>query len=482
MPTTLTIDPVTRIEGHLEIEVTIDSVGGQDQVVSAQSAGTMFRGFEIILAGRDPRDAAQYTQRICGVCPVSHAMASCLNLDNAFGVTPPDNGRILRNLVLAANFLQSHVLHFYHLSVLDYVDTTGLLDSSPWTPRYVTPDMVTGTTAADLLSHYLTALEMRRKAHQMGALFGGKLPCTGSFVVGGMTETVTAEKVAAFRGLLTQLRGFIDNVYLTDVQTLAAAFPEYYTLGAGSGNLLCFGVFDLDAGGTNRFFPPGRYAGGLAGSLDPAQITEYVGYSWYTPESGNKHPADGVTEPDADQPNGYSWLKAPRYANEAYELGPLARMWISGEYTHGISAMDRIAARAHEAKRIADAMDGWLDELVPGALSYTPNSVPAEATGVGLTEAPRGALGHWMDIHDSLITRYQVVTPTNWNASPKDDAGTPGPIESALVGVPVADLSQPVEVLRVVHTFDPCLACAVHMVRPGARSEGCKVLIPPGIA
>ena len=481
MATTITIDPVTRIEGHLEIEVTVDTVGRDLQVVDAKSAGTMFRGFEIILAGRDPRDAAQYTQRICGVCPVSHAMASCLNLDSAFEVTPPDNGRILRNLVLGANFIQSHVLHFYHLSVLDYIDTTGLLDMSPWTPRYVTSDMVTGSTAAALVNNYLTALEMRRKAHQMGAIFGGKLPCTGSFVVGGLTEVVTAEKVADFRALLTEIQSFIDNIYIPDATTLASLFPSYYGIGAGYGNLLAYGVFDLDSSGTSKLLGPGRYTDGASYSVDPAQITEYVKYAWYTPASGNKNPAEGVTEPDAEKLDAYSWLKAPRYADKPHELGPLARMWVNGQYTNGISALDRIVARAEEAKLIADAMDGWLDELTPGAATYATSTIPEQATSVGLTEAPRGALGHWMDIDGSVITRYQVVTPTNWNASPRDDLEQMGPIESALLGVPVADVAQPVEVLRVVHSFDPCLACAVHLVRPDDRVGGTRVLIRPGV-
>ena len=482
MATTITIDPVTRIEGHLEVKVTVDDVGGEQQVVDAQSSGKMFRGFEIILAGRDPRDAGQYTQRICGVCPVSHAMASCLNLDDAFGVTPPDNGRILRNLILGANFLQSHVLHFYHLSAVDFIDTTGLLDMSPWTPRYVTPDMATGSVASDLVSHYLTALDIRRKAHQMGAIFGGKLPCTGSFVVGGCTEVVDADKITDFRSLLTEIRSFIDNVYVPDATALGSLFADYFSLGAGHGNLLAFGVFDLDASGTNQFLPAGRYAGGSIEPVDVAQITEYVTHSWYTPASGNLNPADGVTEPDADKPDAYSWMKSPRYADDVYEVGPLARMWISGDYTNGVSTMDRIKARALETQKIADAMDVWLDELVPGAPSYQPSTIPDQATGVGLTEAPRGALGHWMDIDESVISRYQVVTPTNWNASPRDDLDLAGPIEEALIGTPVADFSQPVEVIRVVHSFDPCLACGVHMVRPDDRREGKTILIPPGIA
>ena len=482
MATTITIDPVTRIEGHLEVEVTVDTVESQLQVIDAKSAGKMFRGFEMILIGRDPRDAGQYTQRICGVCPVSHAMAATMNLDNAFGVSVPDNGRILRNLVLGANYIQSHVLHFYHLSAVDFIDTTGLLDLSPFIPRYVTPDMATGSVASDLVGHYLTALEIRRKAHQMGAIFGGKLPCTGSFVVGGMTEVVDAEKVSDFRSLLTELRAFIDDVYLPDTAALAGLFPSYYSLGTGSGNLLSFGVFDLDAGGTTKLFDAGRYTDGAAETFVPADITEQVTHSWYTPASGNVHPADGVTEPDAEKAGAYSWLKAPRYADKVHEVGPLARMWINGEYTNGISALDRIRARALETKKVADAMDGWLDELVPGEPVYQPSTIPEQGSGVGLTEAPRGGLGHWIDIDNSVISRYQVITPTSWNASPKDHLDQPGPIEEALIGTPVADISQPVEVIRVVHSFDPCLACAVHMVRPDDRKGGHRVLIHPGIA
>jgi len=482
MSTKITIDPVTRIEGHLEIEVTVDMVGGKQQVVEAKSAGTMFRGFEIILAGRDPRDAGMYTQRICGVCPVSHAMAACLNLDNAFSVSPPDNGRILRNLVLGANFIQSHVLHFYHLSALDYIDTTGLLDKSPFIPRYVLPDMIGGQTAADLVAHYVAALEARRKAHQMGAIFGAKLPCLGTFVVGGCTEHVTGRKIADFRALLSEMRSFIDCVYIQDALALADAFPAYFNIGTGPGNLLAFGAFDLDSSGTNKLFPAGRYTDGQAAAMNPADITEYVEHSWYTAASGNKHPAQGVTEPDPNKPDGYSWLKAPRYLDKVHEAGPLARMWINNEYTNGVSAMDRIMARAFETKKIADAMDGWLNALQPGHPTYTSSTIPQQATGVGLTEAPRGALGHWMDIDNSVINRYQVITPTNWNASPRDNLDQPGPIEAALVGTPVGDIDQPVEVLRVVHTFDPCLACAVHMVRPAEKVEREKVLIQPGIA
>lgn len=469
MPTTITIDPVTRIEGHLSVEVTVDLVAGVQQVVDARCSGTLFRGFEIMMAGRDPRDAVPYAQRICGVCPVSNALAACESLENAFGLAPSDNGRIIRNLVLGANFIQSHLLHFYHLSLVDFVDTAGLLDVPPWTPRWTAPDLLGGADAHTLVGHYVDAFEARRVAHQMGALFAGKLPCVASFVPGGCTEQVTAERVAAFRGLLDGLRSFISGTYLADALSLSSAFPEWGTLGGGDGHLLAFGVFDLDGAGADQLLDGGRQVAGAPAGIDPAQITEDLRFGWYQQAGSGAHPSQGVTAPDADAAEGYSWLKAPRYEGVPYELGPIARMAINGHFSGAPSVMGRIVARANEAQIIADAMDGWLDELVPGAATTAPYSLPDAAVGTGLTEAPRGALGHWIGVDGGAISHYQVITPTNWNASPRDDAAVPGPIESALVGTPVADVAAPVEVLRVVHSFDPCLACAVHVVRPGER-------------
>jgi hydrogenase large subunit len=473
MSTTFKIDPVTRIEGHLAVDVTVDWVNGVQQIVDAKSNGTVFRGFEIILKGRDPRDAPHFTQRICGVCPISHGMAASKNLEDAFGILPPDNGRILRNLTLGANFLQSHILHFYHLAALDYIDTTGVIDMAPWTPRYTTPDMVDGAIAEALVSHYVQALALRRKAHQMGSIFGGKMPCSPSLVPGGCTANPTTEKIAAFRALLDELRAFVDNVMIPDVVAVADAFPEYYEIGSGCRNLLAYGVFDLDAQGSTKLLNRGRYTDtdGQFYNVDSSQVVEYVKYSKYTAGSGDLGAAIGVTEPQADKPGAYSWLKAPRYLNEVYEVGPLARMWVNGNYDRGISVLDRLAARVLETKKVGDAMDDWLNELNTSGAVYTGSSVPTEASGIGLTEAPRGALGHWIDIKNSVIDRYQVVTPTNWNASPKDDFEQHGPIEQALIGTPVADISQPIEVLRVIHSFDPCLSCAVHLARPDQKKD-----------
>jgi len=466
--TTLKIGPLTRVEGHLDIEVTVDQVGGRLRVIDAKSAGTTFRGFESILQGRNPRDATILTQRICGVCPTSHAMASALALEAAFPVAPPDNGRILRNLILGADHLQSHVLHFYHLAAPDYIDTRGLLDMSPWTPRYTTPDMISGSDAAELVNHYVQALAIRRQAHQMGAIYGGKLPCTPTIVPGGCTEVVTGANTAAFSGLLSTVSSFINGPYQDDVHKLALAFNEYTAIGQGCGNFLAYGVFDLNAAGTAKLLPRGRYTNGASGSVDPNQITEYVNASYYTDGSGG-NPAGGSTTPQVGKTNAYSWIKAPRYQNAVHEVGPLARMWVARLYREGISVVDRLIARFLEAQYIAAAMADWVRQLVPGQPSYRYGPIPASSSGIGLTEAPRGALGHWVQIAGSKLSRYQVVAATTWNASPVDASAHKGPIEQALHGTPVADPAQPVELLRVVHSFDPCLACAVHVARPGQK-------------
>jgi hydrogenase large subunit len=341
--------------------------------------------------------------------------------------------------------------------------------------------MVTGDTAAALVGHYVKALEMRRKAHQMGAIFGGRMPCSPVFVPGGCTEQPSEQKIADFRLLLDELRDFTDNVMIPDVLAVAELFPEYYEIGAGCGNLLAYGVFDLDAAGAEKLLARGRYTEGESSTVDPGDITEYVKYSRYTSASGGLNPANGATEPHPEKAHAYSWLKSPRYLDKVHEAGPLARMWVNGDYTNGISVLDRLAARALETQKVAVAMDGWLDELVVGESVYEFAEMTGDASGNGLTEAPRGALAHWINIVDGKIDAYQVVTPTNWNASPRDDFDQLGPVEQALLGTPVDDPAQPVELLRVVHSFDPCLACAVHMVRPGQKDPEAVVYTRPSI-
>ena len=465
------IDPVTRLEGHLKIAVTVDTVNGVQKVVNARATGTLFRGFETLLKNRHPMDAQHITQRICGVCPVSHGLASVMAQDSAYKVTPPTNARVMRNLVLGANFVQSHILHFYHLAVQDFVDGP---DMPPWQPSWKADKRIDPATSDVLVNHYVTALEMRRKAHEMGALFGGRLPHPPAYIPGGFTAQPRADRITKFKSYLNELISFIQNTYIPDVELLGTYYDDYFSIGRGSGNLLAFGVFDQDSAGTTKLLRRGRVTNGTTNvrSLDINYITEEVTYSWYDDSTNNLKPSSGATVVQYPKAKGYSWLKAPRYSGRPYEVGALARMWINGDYRHGISVMDRHLARAFEALKVAQAMLSWVNQLVVGGPVISTFTIPASASAHGLTEAPRGALGHWLTLANGKIGNYQIVTPTCWNASPRDAVGRHGPIEQALINTPVQNIDEPVEVLRIIHSFDPCLSCAVHVMRP---EEGAKI-------
>ncbi|HEY3378379.1 MAG TPA: nickel-dependent hydrogenase large subunit [Armatimonadota bacterium] len=465
MATIAAIDPVTRLEGHLKIDVTIDTVNGVQQVVDAKATGTLFRGFESILVNRDPNDAQHITERICGVCPVSHGMAAVLAQEAASRMSAPTNARIMRNLVLGANFLQSHILHFYHLTLPDFINGPNM---PPWQPSWSTDRRVSATDSNSFVSHYLTALDMRRKAHEMGALYGGRMPHPPSFIGGGITTTPRTDRVTTYQNYLNTLIPFITNTYIPDVAAIASVYADYAGIGKGVGNLLAYGVFDQDSAGTTKLLRRGRIVNGTAGvqAVDPNAIAEQVTYSWYADSTNNLKPASGVTAPQFPKGNAYSWLKAPRYLGLPYETGPLARMKVNGDYTGGVSVMDRHKARAAEALKVAKALQTWVGQLSATGAVYTRPTPPTSATSYGLTEAPRGALGHWVQIAGGKIARYQIITPTCWNASPRDSSGKRGPIEEALIGTPVKNINEPIEVVRVIHSFDPCLSCAVHVMRP----------------
>ena len=469
--TKLTISPVTRIEGHLKIDVDIE--GGK--VVDAKSTGTMFRGFEIILKGRDPRDASQITQRICGVCPTAHGTASVRCLDNAFGVKPPTNGRIIRNLIFGSDYLMSHILHFYHLVALDYVKGP---DTEPFIPRYEGDYRLDPKTNKVAVEQYIKALDIRQKCHQLMALFGGKAPIAYGLIAGGAPEIPTLDKMVSFQWRLKEIKEFIDGTYLPTVYLVAGAYMDLFGVGAGCKNLISFGVFPLDDEEKTFLLKPGTYTQGKDLPLDQTQIREYVKYSWYQNKTTGLHPSKGMTEPEFDKKGAYSWVKAPRYRDLPHEAGPFARMWITNPVLSkhankflgidekkeirfrdlgdkAFSILGRIAARAEETKLVADAMEKWILQLKPGAPSNVKVEIPKEAMGMGLTEAPRGAVGHWISIKDQKIDNYQVVAATIWNASPRDDKGLLGPIEQALIGTPVKDIKNPFNVVRVVRSFDP---------------------------
>jgi len=501
----IVIDPITRIEGHLGIEVLVD--GGK--VKEAKCSGTLFRGFEIFLKSRDPRDAQFITQRVCGVCPIAHAMASTLNLDSAFGVSDkiPDNGRVIRNLILGSNHLQSHILHFYHLAALDYVDVTAVADYNgndptlnsvkdfisrgalePFVPRYEGDYRFDKKTNQELVRHYVMALEMRKLAHEMLAIWGGKMPCVASICPGGTTEHPTIDKITGFLWRLNKIREFIDTIYIPDVIAVAKVYSDHFQLGAGSGNFLAYGCFDLETQNPDytkrkRYLVQGTVENFTLKSLDASKIAESIKHSWFEGPDAI-HPSKEDTVPNRKKAGAYSWLKSPRYEGKVYEVGPLSRMIVS--YLAGVepvkkivdatlselkadvkvlnSLLGRHAARALEAKLVADAMANWVLELKPGEPVCAHYQVPDESEGMGLTEAARGAVGHWIKIKDKKIERYQLVVPTTWNASPRDEKGQPGPMEQALQNSTVKDVNNPFELVRVVRSFDPCLACAIHIV------------------
>ncbi len=505
------IDPVTRIEGHLKIEVVLD----KGEVKEARSSGTLFRGFEIILKGRDPRDAVQITQRVCGVCPIAHATASCYALDNAFGieVNIPPNARIIRNLILGANYLQSHILHFYHLTVLDYIDPSGIKeyegkdpellsfkkfllsgDGSPFLPREKFSSPLSKEENIRLLEHYLKALHIRKLAHEAGALWGGKMPHTVGMVAGGVTQKPGLDRIAEFHWRIKEISEFIENFYIPDILLLREKFPEERETGSAYRNFLSYGAFNLKEEDRSqeereRFFTCGIVEGGKSfRPLKVEDITESVSHSWFEGEK-DLYPLDEETIPSPEKEKAYSWLKAPRYRGEPFEVGPVSRIMVTlkgesspaqkkiksllQEYSISeeelSSTLGRHIARALDAKLVADALAEWVLELKVGEPIFYPFNLPEKSQGYGISDAPRGGVGHWIRIQGGKIHNYQLVVPTTWNLGPRDDKDKPGPCEKALEGIKVKDPDNPVEILRVVRSFDPCLACAVHLITPRGK-------------
>lgn len=530
------IDPITRIEGHLRIEVEVTD----GKVSNAWSSSTMFRGLELILQGRDPRDAWLITQRACGVCTYVHALASVRCVDDAVKVKIPDNARLIRNLLMGAQFLHDHIVHFYHLHALDWVDIVSALKADPkktaeiaeqtcpnagntgasdfkavqqklqkfvdsgqlgpftngyWGhPAYKLPPEVNLLASA----HYLAALRQQARTARMHAVFGAKNPHLQSLVVGGVTcsPDLNVDRVSEFLYLFKETKDFVNNVYIPDLVAVAGFYKDWGAIG-GTTNFLAYGEFpQSDKEPESLLLPRGAIFKRKVTEVKPvdvAQILEHVKHSWYAGDQA-LNPAKGETKPaydSLDVNKHYSWMKAPRYMDEPMEVGPLARVLVAYGKGHeptkkavdgllktlgvGVEALfstlGRTAARGLETAIIADAMEGWIMQLVENLKKgdtkvYTPYQMPAAATGVGLNDVPRGALGHWIEIKDQKIGNYQLVVPSTWNLGPRCAKDKPGPVEEALIGTPVADPKKPIEVLRTVHSFDPCIACGVHVIDP----------------
>ena len=558
------VDPVTRIEGHLRIEAQVDN----GQISDAWSSGTMFRGIELIVRKRDPREAWLWTQRICGVCTMVHALASVRSVENALGIEIPRNAEIVRNLIAATQYIQDHVVHFYHLHALDWVDIANALQADPqktsqlaqsiseWPKSSATyfkavQDRVRRLVESRQLSlftsgywghpayklppeanlmavaHYLEALEFQREFIKIHAVLGGKNPHLQSFLVGGMTVSMdpntpqaplNPERFDFILGVAQTAKTFVDQVLIPDVLAVAGFYPEWFSLGAGPGNYLTYGGFPKGSinDPASYFFPRGLILNNDLSKVhpvDPSKVAEYVTHSWYEYTEGDevsKSPAVGETKPKYTGPKPpyefleveqkYSWLKAPRYDDQVVEVGPLARMLVAYASGHqevksmvdGVlakfnaqptalfSTLGRIAARALETQLLARHLPEWIEELrgrmnsgdlrMHNGEKWTPSTWPKSARGYGLFDAPRGSLGHWIEIEDQLIKNYQAVVPSTWNAGPRDAKGQRGPYETSLLKTPVADPERPLEILRTIHSFDPCLACAVHVTDGRGRT------------
>jgi len=563
MATRVVVDPVTRIEGHLRIEAVVEN----GVITDAFSAGTMVRGLEKILQGRDPRDAWAITERVCGVCTTVHALASVRSVEDALGISVPPTAEIIRNIMLTTQYVQDHVIHFYHLHALDWVDIVNALKADPkkaaelaasfskWdknTESYFSEvqDKIKAFAASGLgifangywghpayklppevnliaVAHYLDALQWQKEIVKIHAVFGGKNPHP-NYLVGGVPCSINVNEVAAINGerlnlvarLISQADEFISEVYIPDLLAVASFYKDWSKYGGGLSNYLCYGEFPTKGYSHPEAF---KYARGAVlnrdlstvlpvNPKDQQEIKEYIAHSWYTYDGGDNvglHPWAGETQikyagpkPPFESLEGfdkYSFLKTPRWKENPMEVGPLARLLVSYAAGHAdvketvgavlgklnvpvaalFSTLGRTAARGIDA---ALAMI-WLKEFYGQLIDrvkindvstfngemWEPKSWPADAEGVGLVEAPRGALAHWIKIHNGAIDNYQLVVPTTWNGSPRDAKNMHSSFEAALIGTPVANLEQPVEIIRTIHSFDPCLACAVHLYDPQGR-------------
>ncbi len=569
--TRIVVDPVTRIEGHLRIEATLD--GGV--ITDAISSGTMWRGLEVILKGRDPREAWAFTERICGVCTTVHALASVRCVENALGITVPQNADLIRNIMFLTQMVQDHVVHFYHLHAMDWIDVPGALNARPDSTASLQHDISPGwpnsssayfagvqstlkkfvdsgqlgifqnaywghpaysslPADANLLAfaHYLEALQWQKEIVKIHSLFGGKnphpnylvggVPCSFSTAAGSTSSpTLTAATIASLRTIVQNAIDLVEGMYIPDLFLIARYYEDWSQVGGGLGNFMAYG--DVPQNGINDpdgfLFPQGVV---LKQSLttplpldlaDSTQIQEQVDHSWYLYPDGKTelHPYDGVTSPrysgprppykNLDGTRKYSWVKAPRWRGMPMEVGPLARIvvgyasersdfrdvvdnalgYLGWQKSSLFSTIGRTLARGLETSLCARWLMTELDKLIAHVNSgitstadtalWDPSTWPKTAVkGFGFTEAPRGALGHWIQIADGRISNYQIVVPSTWNASPKDGQGQRGAYESALIGTRMVSADQPLEILRTIHSFDPCLACATHVMTPDGRT------------
>ena len=548
-----TIDPVTRIEGHLRIDMEVEDGKVKDAWVSAG----LFRGMELILENRSSQDASIIAQRICGVCPVSHSHAAAMACEAAFGINPPEGGRMVRNLSEMAQFMHSHILWFYNLNGLDYVNPLDSINAniadtfdvamengmatadfaniqkrlqafadngqlSIFSGNWFDTEEADGTSAFKLTpelnliatAHYIEALEMQAKASEINGIIGGKMPHIMTALAGGTMFVPTSEKLDDILYRIKDLKAWVNNVMLPDAIALSKVYANEFTYGKSSGNYAAWGVFnDSTFEYNNRYLPAGTIHGidSDVEDIDTNLITEDIARAYYK-DSEPVNPLNGITDPwyptdGYSRDAKYSWCKAPRYNGEVYEATPLSRVLVA--YKRGVesvvtlvdtvleavgqagnvayleSTFGRAAARAVEMVYIMDRMEQECLDLIDyvgcGGHDYYTKPENTTGTGIALWEAPRGALYHMAKLTNDNINKYQIIIPSTWNLGPRDSAGNRGPLETALVGVEVLDVEKPIKALRVVHSFDPCTACCVHVFEPKTGKSFTSVESPWGV-
>lgn len=446
---------MTRISGMLEIDVHVED----NTVVDVKTESLLFRGFEKMLAGRAPLDAIYFTQRICGICSTAHSVASSLALEEALGIVPTEQGRYLRDIIHGCEFLQNHIRHFYQYTLPDYVRLPGysaIFDSNTVDFRLPLPDN------ERLAQHYFDSLQVSRSAHEMLAIFAGKAPHNHGVFIGGATTEASVDKIIALKSILRQIILFLDSCMIPDAYCIAKYYSGCFQLGKGCGNMLSYGCFNGYKELGTLYLNPMVYINGKLMPFEVTSITENFDYAWYRESASGPFPED-----DMNKEKAYSWVKAPRYMGVPCEVGPLARLWLAGEYRNGISSMDRTIARVLEARKIAGIVNLLLSNLQMDIPMQSEYAIPEKASGSGLIDTTRGALGHWLTISNKLIFTYQIITPSVWNLSTKTEDGRYGPVEEALIGTTIADQDNPMELGRIVRSFDPCVSCATHIYTQG---------------
>ena len=461
----IVVNPITRISGFMEIDASLEN----HRVTDARIRGLMFRGFEQMLKGRDPLDAIYYSERICGICSTAHGLASTKALEQALGVVPTEQGRFLRDFMHGCEFLQNHLRHFYQFTVPDYVRMPRSFCSMFEVPY---SDLRIPKEKNDrIVQHYFDSLNVSREAHEMIAVLGGKAPhCHGIFI-GGATTRATADKIVELKTILQGVAAFLEEKTIPDVGTIAQYYPDYYHNGRGPGNFLSYGCFDGYPSLGTLYLDPMLEARGRTAALDPSRITEEIDFSWYTDQMESYSPMETMPVDDMHKPNAYSFIKSAKLEQLPFECGPLARQWLSGEYRHGISTMDRTAARIFEAKKITEILQTLLENVDLNVSTMAEFEIPESGSGAGLVDTTRGALGHWLKIENSKLSFYQVITPSVWNLSSHSNDGAPGTGEQALIGTEIRDEENPVELARIIRSFDPCVSCATHVHYPDKETK-----------